>query len=74
MSTLSDSVTKVLGRKPAFATKGGTSDGRFIAPLGAQTVEFGVMTTSIHQVDEHASIKNLEQVKEIFYMTLEELM
>ena len=74
MSTLSDSVTKVLGRKPAFATKGGTSDGRFIAPLGAQTVEFGVMTTTIHQVDEHASIKNLEQVKEIFYMTLEELM
>ena len=45
------------GQWPAANTAGGTSDGRFIAPLGAEVVEFGPVNESIHQIDEHIEVE-----------------
>lgn len=49
-----------LGVTPDCNTGGGTSDGRFMAPLGAEVVEFGPVNASIHQVDEHVAATDLE--------------
>ena len=47
-------------------TGGGTSDARFIAPLGAEVVELGPTNASIHQVDEHIALDELDRLPEIF--------
>jgi succinyl-diaminopimelate desuccinylase len=60
---LRDAVVGVLSQRigavPDANTGGGTSDGRFIAPLGAQVVELGPVNASIHQVDEHVLVDDL---------------
>ena len=50
------------GIEPELSTGGGTSDGRFIAPLGAEVVELGPCNASIHQVDEHVALEELERL------------
>lgn len=60
--------------KPIFSTGGGTSDGRFIAPTGAQVVEFGPVNESIHKVNEHIEIDELDQLAIIYEKTLENLL
>ncbi len=45
---------------------GGTSDGRFIAPLGAQVVELGPINASIHQIDEYADLADLERLADLY--------
>ncbi|MFT6154047.1 MAG: succinyl-diaminopimelate desuccinylase [Bermanella sp.] len=57
-----------------LSTSGGTSDGRFIAPTGAQVVELGPINATIHQVNEHVSVKDLEILSEIYERTLENLL
>lgn len=47
-----------LGRDPQLSTAGGTSDGRFIAPTGAEIVELGPLNKSIHQIDEHVAVND----------------
>ena len=49
-----------LGVEPELNTGGGTSDGRFIAPLGSEVLEFGLLNESIHKIDENTSIDDLE--------------
>ena len=58
---------------PSLSTAGGTSDGRFIAPLGTKVVEFGPLSTHIHKVNEAVSLNSLEKLKDIFVTTLEKL-
>lgn len=53
-------VEQVTGRRPQPSTAGGTSDGRFLAPLGTQVVEIGPVGRSIHRVDEHVAVADLE--------------
>ncbi len=55
-------------------TGGGTSDGRFIAPTGAQVVELGPINASIHKINEHVSIDDLDTLSEIYEKTLEQLL
>ncbi|MHB8570403.1 MAG: M20/M25/M40 family metallo-hydrolase, partial [Metallibacterium sp.] len=55
-----------LGIKPELSTGGGTSDGRFIAPLGAEVVELGPLNASIHKVDEHIALDELERLPALF--------
>jgi succinyl-diaminopimelate desuccinylase len=55
-----------LGRVPDENTVGGTSDGRFIAPLGAEVVEVGPINASIHKVDEHVALADLEALVPIY--------
>lgn len=57
-----------------LSTSGGTSDGRFIAPTGAQVVELGPINATIHQVNEHVSVKDLNILTEIYERTLENLL
>jgi succinyl-diaminopimelate desuccinylase len=65
VSTLKDAVKSVTGRTPALTTGGGTSDARFIKDI-CPVVEFGLVNATIHQVDEHTSISDLETLTEIY--------
>ena len=57
-----------------LSTAGGTSDGRFIAPTGAQVVELGPVNAPIHKIDEHVRIKDLYHLERIYYRLLENLL
>jgi succinyl-diaminopimelate desuccinylase len=67
---LSDAVTRsiasVTGREPELSTSGGTSDGRFIAPMGAEVVEIGVINASIHKIDEHVQVADVDALAQIY--------
>ncbi|MCU5782592.1 succinyl-diaminopimelate desuccinylase [Alcanivorax balearicus MACL04] len=62
------------GRDAELSTAGGTSDGRFIAPTGAQVVELGPVNATIHKVDEHTSISELDTLTGIYRRVLENLL
>ncbi|HEX2595081.1 MAG TPA: succinyl-diaminopimelate desuccinylase, partial [Luteimonas sp.] len=62
------------GQPPEESTGGGTSDARFIAPLGAQCIEIGPVNASIHKVDEHVSIADLERLPDLYMTLIERLM
>jgi succinyl-diaminopimelate desuccinylase len=59
-------VQDVCGYAPQLSTSGGTSDGRFIAPTGAQVVELGPLNATIHQVNEHVAVADLELLAKIY--------
>lgn len=65
VSTLTEAVKSVTGRTPALTTGGGTSDARFIKDI-CPVVEFGLVNATIHQVDEHTSIDDLEKLTDIY--------
>lgn len=60
----------VLGFEPVADTGGGTSDGRFIAPLGAEVVELGPVNASIHKVNEHVAVSDLESLHKLYLAVL----
>lgn len=66
-------VRHVTGQTVKLSTGGGTSDGRFIAPTGAELVELGTLHTTAHQVDEHIGLDDLENLAKIYEKMLEEL-
>ena len=70
----SQAVMETLGYRPELSTGGGTSDGRFIAPTGAQVLELGAINASIHQVNEHVGVEELEQLSTIYRRILEKLL
>lgn len=70
---LQESIFEQIGVKASLGTSGGTSDGRFIRPLGTQTLEFGPVASTIHKVDEKVGIDELDNLKAIFYKTLQKL-
>jgi succinyl-diaminopimelate desuccinylase len=61
-----DAIIQELGIEPELNTGGGTSDGRFIAPLGTEVLEFGLLNGSIHKVDEHTSVADLEALHKVY--------
>ena len=63
-------IREVTGRETRPSTSGGTSDGRFIATMGTQVVELGPVNATIHQVDEHVSVADLETLTDIYHATL----
>ena len=62
------------GAPPEESTGGGTSDARFIAPLGAQCIEVGPVNASIHQVDENVSVVELEALPALYARLIERLL
>jgi len=66
-------IDELCGMEPELSTGGGTSDGRFIAPLGAEVVELGVCNASIHKIDEHVALDELERLPAL-YRTIAERM
>jgi succinyl-diaminopimelate desuccinylase len=67
---ISASVSEICGFKPNISTTGGTSDGRFIAKLCDQVVEFGPINESIHKINEHVDINTIDKLKDIYKLTL----
>jgi succinyl-diaminopimelate desuccinylase len=72
--TVCDAVREVTGRTPDFSTTGGTSDGRFIAPTGAQVVELGVGNATIHKVNECARVDDIDQLSLVYERVMEKLL
>ena len=69
---LSESIREVTGRTPELSTSGGTSDARFIKNH-CPVVEFGLVGRSIHKVDEHAAVAEMETLTEIYHRVLARL-
>ena len=67
-------IKAVTGYDTQLSTSGGTSDGRFIAPTGAQVVELGPLNATIHQVDEHVRASDLDKLSRIYQGMLEYLL
>jgi len=66
VDSVKSAIQTVTGYDTELSTSGGTSDGRFIAPTGAQVVELGPRNATIHQVDECVSVKDLDTLSEIY--------
>jgi succinyl-diaminopimelate desuccinylase len=69
-----DAVAEVTGVQPRLSTGGGTSDGRFIAPLGAQIVELGVVSASIHKVNESVRVADIDALHRMYVNVLRKLL
>ncbi|EMB48581.1 succinyl-diaminopimelate desuccinylase [Vibrio mimicus] len=67
-------VEEVNHQAPALLTTGGTSDGRFIAQMGAQVVELGPVNATIHKVNECVRITDLEKLTDMYQKTLNHLL
>ena len=67
-------IKTICGYETELSTSGGTSDGRFIAPTGAQVLELGPLNATIHKVNEHVAIDELETLSEIYQQLLENLL
>jgi len=68
------SIAEITGLETELSTAGGTSDGRFIAPLGVQVVELGPINASIHKIDENTSIDGLNDLTDIYQAVLVKLL
>jgi succinyl-diaminopimelate desuccinylase len=71
---LSSAIKAETGIDTELSTTGGTSDGRFIAQICPQVVEFGPTNASIHKIDEHIAVSEMEPLKNIYRRTLENLL
>lgn len=70
-----DAIKKITGIDTQLSTSGGTSDGRFIAPiLNAQVVELGPLNATIHQVNECVSTQDLDDLSKIYYQILKNIL
>ncbi len=69
-----DVLAQFAGGMPEESTGGGTSDARFIAPLGAQCIEIGPVNASIHKVDEHIAVADLEALPDLYLALIERLL
>lgn len=69
-----EAIKEMTGRDAELSTSGGTSDGRFIAPTGAQVVELGPINATIHKLNECISADDLNQLTKIYEKTLEKLL
>jgi succinyl-diaminopimelate desuccinylase len=74
VDALASAVHSIAGVQPALSTSGGTSDGRFLATLAREVVEFGPLNESIHKIDEHVRIADLEPLSRIYERTLRTLL
>lgn len=66
VKNIDKAIKRVTGIKPKHSTAGGTSDARFIAPLGIPVIEFGVKNDTIHSVNERTTIKEVEDLYKVF--------
>ena len=71
IDAVSQAVEERSGRKPELSTGGGTSDGRFISPAGADVVELGPVSASIHKIDEHVRMADVGMLTSMYQRILE---
>ncbi|HLA74686.1 MAG TPA: succinyl-diaminopimelate desuccinylase [Gammaproteobacteria bacterium] len=67
-------IKEVAGIEADLSTSGGTSDGRFIAPTGAQVLELGVVNASIHKLNECVKVSELDSLSSFYQLILEKLL
>ncbi len=76
--TLTDAMQHAISNEVGITAKldtgGGTSDGRFIAPTGAQVIEFGPINATIHQIDERVSCTDIDTLSRIYESVLQQLL
>jgi succinyl-diaminopimelate desuccinylase len=73
ISAVRQAVLDATGQEPELSTGGGTSDGRFISPAGADVVELGVVNQSIHKIDEHVDLEDPPKLADL-YLRIAELL
>jgi succinyl-diaminopimelate desuccinylase len=71
---VSAAVETVIGKTPVYSTGGGTSDGRFIAQMGAEVVELGVPNPTIHKVNECVRVTDIDMLHTIYVQALRNLL
>lgn len=69
-----EAVKAVIGNPPQLSTGGGTSDGRFIAPMGAQVIELGVTNATIHKVNECVRVEEIDLLHRMYAGLLQRLL
>ena len=74
VEALSAAIRDITGTAPEVSTTGGTSDGRFIADVCKEVVEFGPVNASIHKLNEHIDLAAIEPLREIYLRTLTRLL
>ncbi len=74
IEAIGGAIKATTGIDTELSTTGGTSDGRFIAQICPQVVEFGALNASIHKIDEHVQVADLDPLKDIYRRTLEKLL
>jgi len=74
IDAVSRAVEEHTGRAPELSTGGGTSDGRFISPAGADVVELGPISASIHKIDEHVRMGDVRALASMYRRILELLL
>ncbi|MGL5039552.1 MAG: M20/M25/M40 family metallo-hydrolase, partial [Aeromonas sp.] len=67
-------ISKINGQQPALLTTGGTSDGRFIAPTGAEVIELGPVNATIHKVNECVKAADLDLLADLYQDILKRLL
>jgi len=70
LDAVTNAIKSTMGKPTQLSTAGGTSDGRFIAPTGAKVIELGPCNATIHQVNESVSCDDLNNLVEIYYQSL----
>ncbi len=73
-AALADAIARVTGVTAELSTTGGTSDGRFIAAICRETMEFGPVNASIHQIDERVAVADIAPLKDVYRETLAALL
>jgi len=74
VEALNSSILEITGVEPDISTTGGTSDGRFIAEICPEVVEFGPVNASIHKLNEHVELAAIEPLREIYLRVLSRLL
>mgnify|MGYP003335242869 FL=1 len=71
---IQNALLKVNGKKAIIDNGGGTSDGRWIAPMGTETIELGPLNKTIHKINEQISLDDLSKLEKIYLAVLEEML
>jgi succinyl-diaminopimelate desuccinylase len=73
VAAVQKAIRDTTGVDTELSTTGGTSDGRFISRICPQVIEFGPINASIHKIDEHVRVADLDPLKDIYRRVLENL-
>jgi succinyl-diaminopimelate desuccinylase len=74
VEAISVAIQTAYGVTPELSTTGGTSDGRFIADICKQVIEFGPLNATIHKLNECVAVADIEPLKDTYKLTMEKLL
>lgn len=74
VAAISSAIEQAYGVTPELSTTGGTSDGRFIADICPQVIEFGPLNATIHKINECVAVADIDPLKDTYRLTLEKLL